>query len=82
MQCFFFLRFFVTRAFVCVLQKNYEHRETKEERCGEYGLSLVNIFDFEALDCLGFIYVTKDLLPLSFVSLSCSKQMHNTARSP
>ena len=37
----------------------------------------MNIFEFEALDCLGFIYVTKVLLPLSCASLSGSKQIHN-----
>jgi hypothetical protein len=35
--------------------------------------SLVNVFEFEALDCLGFIYSTKILLPLPFASLSGSK---------
>ena len=29
---------------------------TEEESCGEYSLSLVNVFEFEALDCWGFIY--------------------------
>lgn len=51
-----FAFFLVTQAFVYVLQKNYEHkRNAKEESCGEYSLSLVNVFEFEALDCLGFI---------------------------
>ena len=71
-QCL--LRFFFDSDIcLCIAEELLTQRNTKEESCGEYSLSLVNVFEFESLDCLGLIYITKVLLPLSFLSPSGSK---------
>jgi hypothetical protein len=76
----FFAFFSDSGIYLCIAEELRTQRNrcytplfTKEESCGEYSLSFANVFEFEAVDCWGFIYSTEVLLPLSFASPSRSE---------